>query len=441
MHLTIEKLVYGGDGLARLATEAESERKGKAIFVPFVLPGEGVEGRITEEKPGFARALAEKIVSPSSERIDARCPYFGYCGGCHYQHTRYEHQLAIKDEILRETLRRIAKVDLPQTALHPSPPWDYRNRARMKVLGGKNFVLGYYRFGSHDLLPVAECPISSPLINRAIAMMWALGREGMVTAKIFEVEFFANAEDTQLMLEVNVPDGYWTDRKKPTLLDTVAAIRAALPAIEGVSVFKSMANGSLVREDVPEKLRELFGEDVLEYHAANALYHVSAGSFFQTNRFLADTLVRLVAEGQTGDYALDLYAGTGLFSLALSQQFREVAAVEAAPFSVHDLKQNCPTNVSVFRSTTEKFLSSVAKGTASFDYVVMDPPRAGLGDEVARRLADLAPERMTYVSCDPATLARDLRVLLEKGYRIEQAHLADLFPQTFHIESVMRLTR
>jgi len=442
LQLSIEKLVYGGEGLARLPDTPPAARpgRGKAVFVPFVLPGEGVEAKLTEEKPGFARAVAEQILSPSPRRVAPKCPYFGRCGGCHYQHTDYEHQLEIKTGILKETLRRLAKLELAQVTPRASPPWHYRNRTRMKVGAGGEFALGYFRFGTHELLPVEECPISSPLINRAIAALWELGRAGKVTRQIFEVEFFVNAEDSQLMLELNVPDGYWTDRKKPTLLDTVASVRAALPAIEGVSVFKATETGALVREEVPEKLWELFGEDVLEYHAASALYHVSAGSFFQTNRFVTDTLVALVTDGRSGGYALDLYAGTGLFTLPLSQGFREVAAVEAAPFAAHDLKQNCPENVTVYRSSAEQFLGSIGHD-ASFDYVVVDPPRSGLGEAVTRRLAQLAPPRMTYVSCDPATLARDLRILLDAGFQVGQAHLVDLFPQTFHIESVVQLAK
>ncbi len=438
MQLTIEKLIYGGDGLARLP--ADEKGPGKAVFVPFVLPEERIEARLTEEKPGFARALAEEIVKPSPQRIEAKCPYFGACGGCQYQHTGYQHQLEIKTAILKETVRRLARVELREITVHPSPPWNYRNRAQLRVTGGKDFVLGYNRFSSRDMILVEQCPISSPLLNRAIADLWGLGRAGKVTEQVFEVEFFANAEDTQLMVELNVPDGYWTHRKKPTLLDTVQSLRAALPYVAGVAVFKAVKGGSLVREEVPDKLQDVFGDDMLEYHAANAIYQVSAGSFFQTNRFVTDQLVSLAAIGRTGDYALDLYAGTGLFSLPLSQQFREVAAVEAAPFSAHDLKNNCPSNVTVYRATAEKFLGSVGRGTR-FDYVVADPPRSGLGETVARKLAQLAPPHLTYISCDPATLARDLRVLLEGGFRVEQAHLVDLFPQTFHIESVMQLAR
>ena len=181
MRLDIEKLIYGGEGLARLP--ADEHGPGKAVFVPFVLPGETVEAALREEKPGFARARLEGIITASPRRIDPRCPYFQRCGGCHYQHTDYEHQLEIKAAILKENLRRIAKLELDtELHIHPSPPWNYRNRSRFKVQTVPEFAIGYYKFNSHELLPVEECPISSPLINRALAAVWQMGRAGKVPA-------------------------------------------------------------------------------------------------------------------------------------------------------------------------------------------------------------------------------------------------------------------
>ncbi len=195
MRLNIEKLVYGGDGLARLP--ADDRGPGKAVFVPFVLPGEAVEATLREEKPGFARAQLDGILTASPRRVDPRCPYFQRCGGCHYQHTDYEHQLEIKAAILKENLRRIARLELDtELQVHPSPPWNYRNRSRFKVQTAPEFALGYYKFNSHELLAVEECPISSPLINRALAAAWQLGRAGRVPPGVQEIEFFANGDDT-----------------------------------------------------------------------------------------------------------------------------------------------------------------------------------------------------------------------------------------------------
>ncbi|MFI5090818.1 MAG: 23S rRNA (uracil(1939)-C(5))-methyltransferase RlmD [Terriglobales bacterium] len=438
MLLTIDKLIYGGNGLARLP--ADEKGPGKAVFLPFVLEGERVEAEITEQKPGFARARAEKILEASPHRIAPGCPYFGQCGGCHYQHADYEHQLQIKSAILRETFRRVAKLELePEIRVHASPPWNYRNRTRLR-LRTSPFVVGYNRLRGSELMAVEQCPISSPLINRAIAALWDLGRADKASADVNEIEFFANADDTQLLAELTVQETGWRRGRKSDLPQFVGALRETLPEITGVAVFHAPGPGELEPEEIPAELQQTFGADHLLYSTATANYQVSAGSFFQTNRFLTDKLVELVTEGRSGDYVLDLYAGTGLFSLMLSQTFREVGAVEAAPFSFHDLQQNCPSNVTGYRVPVEKLLAHLPEG-AKADFTVADPPRAGLGEKVAGLLADSGTPRITYVSCDPATLARDLTVLVKSGYRIEEVRLIDLFPQTFHIESVVQLVR
>ena len=186
MQLTVEKLIYGGDGLARLP--ANEQGPGKAAFVPFVLAGEEIEASVLEQKPGFARAHAEQILQSSPHRVTPDCPYFQRCGGCHYQHASYEHQLEIKASILKENLRRIAKLELSTNlSIHPSPAWNYRNRTRLRVQTSPEFALGYYKFGSHELLPMEQCPISSPLINRAISACWELGRRGRIPSELQEM--------------------------------------------------------------------------------------------------------------------------------------------------------------------------------------------------------------------------------------------------------------
>jgi 23S rRNA (uracil1939-C5)-methyltransferase len=208
--LNIEKLIYGGDGLARLPADdsktvgnQDDRSRGKAVFVPFVLAGEEIEAALTQEKPGFARASVSTIVKPSPHRVAPPCPHFGHCGGCHYQQASYEHQLEIKREILRENLRRIAKLELQcEIATHSAQPWNYRNRSRLQVRTRPEFAAGYFKFASHHLLPVEECPISSPLINRGIALLWQLGRAGKVIEGVEEIEFFANHDDSRLLIEL-----------------------------------------------------------------------------------------------------------------------------------------------------------------------------------------------------------------------------------------------
>jgi 23S rRNA (uracil1939-C5)-methyltransferase len=448
LQLTIEKLIYGGEGLARLPTDDRGP--GKAVFVPFVLPGEKVEATLREQKPSFARAHADKILDASPRRIQPRCPYFQNCGGCHYQHATYEHQLEIKAAILKENLRRIAKIELgTELKIHPSPPWNYRNRTRLQVQGAPEFALGYFKFNSHELLPVEECPISSPSINRAIGAMWKLGREGRVPPAIQEIELFANADDTKLLAEIYcaVELSNATEEFAAELINTVADI-------VGLVFFEGRASRAERHSDPPR--RAVSGIDNLTYDTKLASYRVSAGAFFQVNRHLTDELVNIVAgtgrgsgrdarrtargdAGATGT-ALDLYAGVGLFSSILNREFERVIAVEPSPTSHADLLYNSPANVKAVRATTEQYLENAA-GKLRPELVVVDPPRSGLGEKVIRGLVKLNAPRITYVSCDPATLSRDLGRLLPSGYRVEEAHLVDLFPQTYHLESVFHLAR
>jgi 23S rRNA (uracil1939-C5)-methyltransferase len=438
--VTIEKLVYGGEGLARLP--ADERGSGKAVFVPFVLPGESVEVALREEKPGFARSRLEEVLTASPRRNTPRCPYFQRCGGCHYQHTDYEHQLEIKAAILKENLRRIAKLELDcELEVHPSPPWHYRNRSRFKVQTAPEFAMGYFKFNSHELLAVEDCPISSPLINRALAAVWQLGRAGKVPAGIQEIEYFANDDDTKLLAEVYcLPE--------VAIEQFASDLKTGLAEISGVGFFAARAPKA--GQGDPNSLG---GADAhLVYTTKLASYRVSAGSFFQVNRHLTDELVSIVTRGgldahrtagedagATGT-ALDLYAGVGLFSSVLNREFERVIAVESSPTSHADLLYNSPANAKAVRATTEQYLENAA-GKLRPSLVVVDPPRSGLGENVIKALVKLKAPRITYVSCDPATLARDLARLLQSGYRVEQAHLVDLFPQTYHLESVFHLVR
>lgn len=428
MLLTIEKLVYGGDGLARLP--ADEHGRGKAVFLPFVLEGEKVDASLVEDKRSFARAQADRIIEASAHRLEPHCPYFRRCGGCHYQHASHGQQLEIKAAIVKENLRRIAKLELDtELVVHPSPEWNYRNRTRLKIQTEPEFAIGYYEFNSHQLLPVEQCPISSPLINRAIAALWRMGREQRMLAGIQEIELFTNAVDSQLLIEAHCS----TDIGRDAASQTAGDLKAFLPEAVSVTIFQSGPH----RSSEPKQIAAV-GAGALTYQTLAATYRVSAGAFFQANRYLIDKLVSLVTQANSGEVALDLYAGVGLFSSALSRSFAQVIAVEASPTAYADLLYNSPANVRAVRETTEQFLKSAA-GKLRPSFVVVDPPRNGLGEMVVRSLARLGASRIIYVSCDPATVARDLAGLLDAGYRIQQAHVVDLFPQTYHVESVFRL--
>ncbi len=440
MELQIEKLVYGGDGLTRLPADAKG--RGKTVFLPFVIPGERVEASIVESRSGFARAHLDKVLTPSPDRVAPPCPYFGKCGGCQYQHIDYHAQLRFKSEILRETLRRTAKLELDQEIqVHASEPWNYRNRTRVRLQHDPAFAMGYFEANSHRLLAVESCPISSPLINQAIASVWALGRAGKVPTIVHGMQFFANHDDRQLLAEVYVRHQDAVDSCKAF----AAALRGRLNSIVGTVVFATSPVEDETRQRAPltsmhnEECMAI-GEDALMYHAVGHDYRVSGGSFFQTNRHLIDDLVKVATGGTTGKAALDLYAGVGLFSLALASNFEDVLAVESSPHAFADLKHNAPRNVRPTRATTEEFLQKRGEKLA-IDFVLVDPPRAGLGEKATAALCRTSASQVTLVSCDPVTLSRDLRLLLESGFTVEQAHLFDLFPQTSHLETVFRLVR
>ena len=440
MELQIEKLVYGGDGLARLPADAQG--RGKTVFLPFVIPGEQVDASVVESRSGFVRAKLEEVVTPSPDRVAPPCSYFGKCGGCQYQHIDYSAQLRFKSEILRETLRRTAKLELDQEiAVHSAEPWNYRNRTRVRLQHDPAFALGYFETNSHKLLAVESCPISSPLINQAINAVWALGRAFKIPATVHGMQFFANHDDTQLLVETYVRSQDAADSCKAF----AAALTARLNSVAGMVVFATSPVEDETRQRAPlssvhneESLA--IGADSLVYHAVGHDYRVSGGSFFQTNRFLVDDLVKTATSRATGKAALDLYAGVGLFTLALSSNFEDVLAVEASPPAFGDLKHNAPRNVKPTRATTEEFLQKRGEKLA-VNYVLVDPPRAGLGDKAAAALCRTSASQVTFVSCDPATLSRDLRVLLESSFKVEQAHLFDLFPQTAHMETVLHLVR
>lgn len=423
MNLTIEKLVYGGDGLARLP-------EGKTVFMPFVLPAEEVSATIVQEKSSFARATADQVLKPSPYRVQPQCPYFAACGGCHYQHAGYTAQLENKRAILKETLLRNGKLEWKgEIITHSGEPWGYRNRSRLKVRGGADFAIGYHRMGSNELLPVKQCPISSPAINRVLAHLWDLGEGGKVPASINEIEFFADHADSKMVLEIYLaPDA-------PEMREFAATLQAKAPEIKGIAFFAENTGP----EPGNEQPKYTAGDAALPYQVGEKSFRVSAGSFFQVNRYLVRELVQTVVGDFHGKIAMDLYAGVGLFATHLSKRFDQVFAVESAPVSATDLQANAVKNVVPVRSTAEGFLPRCINMQP--ELVVVDPPRAGLGAKATQLLAALRVKRIVYVSCDPATLARDVRLFLETGYHVEEVHMVDLFPQTFHIESVVRLAR
>jgi 23S rRNA (uracil1939-C5)-methyltransferase len=370
--ITIEKLVYGGEGLARL--------EGRVVLVPFVLPGETVRVEIGRAKNDLSRGRLLEITNPSPARVAPGCPYFLRCGGCQYQHIDYAAQVEQKREILREALQRVGKIEFPgDIATVAGDPWQYRNRVQLHVQDER---VGYFGQHSRDLVEISHCPIASPKLNETIGKIHA---PQATTA----LELFSNETEVQ----VNA-----VDRVSRSALEQLAAL--------GVT-------------------------NSIEY----AGFQVSRNSFFQVNRYLVGRLVECAIGHARGEWAVDLYAGVGLFAKKLAERFAKVIAVESGGSSFRDLERNFPEGA--VKSSVEDYLAALQEKP---DFILADPPRAGLGKQAVGELARIHAPRLTIVSCDPATLARDLRALASEGYRIEKITLIDLFPQTFHLETVVELS-
>jgi 23S rRNA (uracil1939-C5)-methyltransferase len=380
--ITIEKLVYGGDGLARI--------DGRVVLTPFVLPGE--QASVEQEDELHARLVA--VERPAPERVEPGCPYFGTCGGCHYQHASYEYQLDQKVAILREVMRRVGKFEAPANIpVISGPEWKYRNRSQFHIRGGR---LGYLKTGSHDLVPIEKCPISSPMLNECIAALNEMMKDRRFPQFVKEIEVFTNETETQL----NVLQ---TDRHVARSFFDWAADR-----IPG------------------------YVDGPLTYQG----FRVSYKSFFQVNRFLVEQLVEAALGDAAGERAVDLYAGVGLFSWPMMSRFERVTGVESSAAAVGDLMHNVPKAEAV-RSSVDEYLSVQVDAP---DFVLADPPRSGLGKHAVRHLLRIKPKRIHIVACDPSTLARDVAQLLAAGYQLEHMILVDLFPQTYHLETIVRLS-
>jgi 23S rRNA (uracil1939-C5)-methyltransferase len=391
----IEKLVYGGDGLGRI--------DGQVVLAPYVLPGEQVSMAVARAQTGLLRGRSLEIVEASAHRVEPRCEYFGTCGGCQYQHSDYGFQIAQKIAILQETLRRVGglsyEAEIPAITGHP---WFYRNRIQLHF---KEDQVGFHKPGSHDLCAVDHCYIASHLLVEAIGRIRDSVRRPQWPKFLRSLELFTN--DAELQMNV-------LDSTRPVAARFFEWCRSFLP---------SLLPGAL------------------EYPAANHSFRISGGSFFQVNRYLMEALVNEVIAGTSGEVGLDLYAGVGLFSLPLATRLQRVYAVERGKSASRDLEHNAQASegrIQVVRNSAERFLSSYQG--QRIDVLVVDPPRAGLGPEMTDAIVSARAERLKIISCDPATLARDLPKMLAT-YEIERLALVDLFPQTYHFETVAHLRR
>jgi 23S rRNA (uracil1939-C5)-methyltransferase len=429
LRLSIEKLVYGGDGLAHA--------DGNTVFVPYVLPGEEVRAATKSKKKKLVWAELLEVTSAAKERGKARCAHFQKCGGCHYQHISAAEQLRLKKEILRETLSRLGGVSWTgEITEHSAEPYGYRNRAQWAVRSGMPRALGYFLPESSVIVPIDECPVLSPRLAQTFGRLQEMARSATLPAGIQELEAFVDSADEKIALNVAF-------EKFPKSAEELAAtFRSAVPQIE-----------SLLLLDQKKNRFELTGPGYLLHEVAGYRYKVSHLSFFQVNRFLIEDLLKTVTANAKGALALDLYSGVGFFTLPLAKAFQKVVCVDANLAATRDLYANAELAGVTIVSHNEHAEEFLKKTEEKPEFVVLDPPRAGLGAEAAKTLAELGAREIVYLSCDPSTLARDLAVLTDSPrkpreiagpsirYKIVEMHLFDLFPQTFHIETLVRLQR
>jgi 23S rRNA (uracil1939-C5)-methyltransferase len=429
LRLVIEKMVYGGDGLGHA--------EGNTVFAPFVLPSEDVRVAVKKRKKKTVWASPIEVLSASAARVTAKCPHFGICGGCHYQHIAFAEQTQLKIGIMRETLSRLGGISWSgEIPAHTAEPYGYRNRAQWAVRAGMPRALGYFLPESSVIMPVDVCPVLSPALADTFHLLQEMARGGKLPSGILEIEAFADSADEKIALNVAF-DAY----PKPAA-ELAEYFRKELPRIE-----------SLLLLDQKKERFELTGPGFLMHSAGGFQFRVSHLSFFQVNRFLIEELLAAVTKGAKGGLALDLYAGVGFFTLPLAKTFTKVVSVDANLAATRDLYANAElagVEVTTFNEHTEDFLK---KPQDRPDLVVLDPPRAGLGAEAAGKLVELGAPEIIYLSCDPSTLARDLAVLTGSAkkpaeiaapgpfYEITSIELFDLFPQTFHIETLVRLRR
>ncbi|HWQ35996.1 MAG TPA: class I SAM-dependent RNA methyltransferase [Blastocatellia bacterium] len=388
--VTIEKLVYGGDGLAHIGTQA--------VFVPFAAPGDQLRIRITEVERNYARAVIEEIIEPSPARRTPPCAHFGVCGGCQLQHLDYAAQLETKVAFIRESLRRVGRIDWSdEIPIRAAAEFGYRSRAEIKVSHDAEgqTQIGYFRAGTHEVHEVSDCPILLPAARRELQRLHS--ESHLIPSDATRV--FLTAGDESVIVTPGSGENH-----RAAELDALGTAHQRIAGID---------------------------------------YSFGVRSFFQANRLLLEELVSVAVGDARGRLAVDLYAGAGLFALQLAGRFEQVCAIEgnrlAASHGQANARASNISNVRYEAISVEAWLKYKAAAAGRPDLLLLDPPRAGAGAQVIERIAALAPPQITYVSCDPATLARDLRLLLNHYYRLTSLTALDMFPQTFHVETVARL--
>jgi len=434
VELVVDRLVAGGTGLAQL--------DGLRVFVPFSAPQEKVRARLIVHKKDYAVAEVVEVLEPSPIRTAPRCPHFGSCGGCQLQHIGYDGQLVVKKLIVNDSLQRLGHVFTPvRNITGESRPWRYRNKTQYPVAGGRQPVIGFFRRETHDLVDVPECLLHPKSFDAVRSLMLDLMRQSG------EAAYNENGHSGNIRhLVLRTPDvdadcGIVATVVTRTrhLSDAVAEGLAAHPSVAGVV---HNVNPHQTNRIMGSHSRSLSGTAHVSFSVLGKQFRASPGSFFQVNTSQAEALCRKVlkhAAPEGTENVLDLYSGVGMISLVLAGFVRRVTGVEQYGPAVEDAEFNATANNTLNAGFVQADVDAAADSLGDFDIVVLDPPRKGCRAETLKAIAGRRPRRIIYVSCNPATLARDLRVLGELGFQTDLIEPVDMFPQTAHVEVVARV--
>ena len=439
----VEGITHAAEGVGRV--------DGFTVFVPDALPGDVVEAEVISVKPQYARALLSKVVVGSPDRVTPPCPYYAECGGCQLMHAGYEAQLRYKEEQVRAALKRIGGLeDARVKPIVPMPyPYHYRNKAQFPVgLAQGKAALGCYKRRSHEVVPVDTCLIQHNASNAALAvtadLIAALGWSVYDEAKhqgLLRHVLVRHAVATHETMIVPVVNG----ESLPRAGEFVAAIRERLPHVVSVKLNINRRRGNVI---LGEETRLLWGRDYIVDEVAGLKFKVSARSFLQVNPTQTEVLYDKVRDftALTGEERVfDLYCGVGTIALSLARHARHVTGIEVVPEAVCDAEENARLNgignARFITGAAEEVVPRLLAAGETPQVCVVDPPRAGCDERLLHVLAAAKPERIVYVSCNPSTLARDLRILDDHGFYIVLAQPVDMFPHTSHVETVVLMAR
>jgi 23S rRNA (uracil1939-C5)-methyltransferase len=420
LEVTVEKGVYRGQGLAR--------HEGQVVLVPRALPGDRLRVRVSSTARGFLQATREQLLTPGPSRRPSPCAYVPLCGGCAYQELDYAAQLRLKEAILRESLQRAGAVWDGEIPLAASPEEGWRTRASLHFetrMGA--LLLGFREEGSRRVVEVESCLQLSPALNRAaLAVRDALRSRPDLWPRVAGLDIAEGGDGQTLVAAIETG-------LSPKDAQRLGSVLADAPWLTG--------GGAMIGASDHRRYVSLRGTPYVRTTVLGQTLRSHLRSFFQANRFLVEPLVRAVTNAvPPGGTVLDLYAGVGLFAIAFAARGDAVRGVELNPLAVEDAATNLETaglSARVDVGDVKEALASWSGG--DHEHVVLDPPRTGAGPEVVRAVAARRPETVVYVSCDPPTLGRDLVTFREAGYRPAAVEAFDLFPNTFHLETVVRL--